>query len=191
MGFSCCIGDRVLYEQPEHKDLWDHESNGPMWGTLSSSEGRGINKRFICKFDDGTERVLLSDDAYRHRNDENPLTEEVDSDHSDVDRVQNQIDAEEQSNVSNQESGSEKDAQNSSSEEENVVQRSAAAELTRKVPVKTARACSNCGKPGHDACTCKEGKDIAETSAQGAARRTKRAKPAPTAIVSIAGVQIC
>jgi hypothetical protein len=98
-----------------------------MWGTLISSEGRGDNKRFICKFDDKTERVLLGDDAYRHRNDDNPLQDEVNSDHSDVDRVQNQIDDDEASNESNQESASEEAAANSSSEEEDTDPRSAAA----------------------------------------------------------------
>ena len=190
MGYSCDVGDRVLYTASEHKDLWNHLIFGAMWGTLISSEGRGDNKRFICKFDDKTERVLLGDDAYRHRNDDNPLEEEVNSDHSDVDRVQNQIDDDEVSNEANQESASEKDAPNSSSEEENMDQRSAAAELTRKLPAKVPRTCSKCGKQGHDARTCKEGEAVAESSAQGAARGGKRPKRTSTAIAGIAGVQL-
>ena len=127
MPYSCDVGDRVLYTASEHKDLWNHLIVCAMWGTLISSEGRGDNKRFICKFDDKTERVLLGDDAYRHRNDDNPLQDEVNSDHSDVDRVQNQIDDDEASNESNQESASEEAAANSSSEEEDTDPRSAAA----------------------------------------------------------------
>ena len=161
-----------------------------MWGTLVSFEGRGVNKRFMCKFDDGTTQVLLSDDAYRHRNDETPLPVDVDSDHSDADHIQNEIDEDQQSNEASHESGSQKDAEKSGSEEENTEQQSATDDMTRKVPAKTQRTCSTCGKSGHDARTCEEGNDVAESSAQGAKRGRKRAKHAFTAITGLAGVQI-
>ena len=95
MGYSCGVGDRVLYEQQEHDDLWEHEVYGSMWGTLISSAGRGENKRFMCKFDDGTVRELRFDDAYRHRNDENPLADDVDSENSDADNIQAEKDDDE------------------------------------------------------------------------------------------------
>ena len=190
MGFHCDVGDRVLYEQQEHCDLWEHEVDGPTWGTLISSEGRGANKRFMCKFDDGRVRVLLSDDAYRHRNDENPLQDDVGSENSDADNIQAQMDADEESNCPSQESGSEEEAQKSGSEDENEEEQSATADMTRKVGEKAKRTCSKCGQPGHDVRTCKEGEPRAESSAQGAVRNPRRAKASSTPITGLAGVQI-
>ena len=105
-----------MYEQREHKELWDHDIVGPMWGTLVSFEGRGVNKRFMCKFDDGTTQVLLSDDAYRHLNAETPLPDDVDSENSDADRVQAEMDDDEVSNGGAQALGSDEDAEKSGSE---------------------------------------------------------------------------
>ena len=179
-----------MYEQREHKELWDHDIVGPMWGTLVSFEGRGVNKRFMCKFDDGTTQVLLSDDAYRHLNAENPLPDDVDSENSDADRVQAEMDDDEVSNGGAQELGSDEEAEKSGSEDENEEEQSATADMTRKVGEKAKRTCSKCGQPGHDVRTCKEGEPRAESSAQGAARNTRRAKASSTPITGLAGVQI-
>jgi hypothetical protein len=190
MGYSCGVGDRVLYEQQEHDDLWEHEVYGPMWGTLISSAGRGENKRFMCKFDDGTVREPRFDDAYRHRNDENPLADDVDSENSDADNIQAEKDDDEVSSGGTPALGSDEALEKSSSEDENEEEQSATADMTRKVGEKAKRACSKCGQPGHDVRTCKEGEPRAESSAQGAARNTRRAKASSTPITGLAGVQI-
>ena len=190
MVYSCGVGDRVLYEQREHKELWDYDIVGPMWGTLIFSEGRGLNKRFMCKFDDGMMRVLLSDDAYRHLNAENPLEDDVDSEGSVANCIQNEMDNDEESNGGTQELGTDEEDENSGSEDEKMGQLSATDDMTRKVGEKAKRTCKNCGKTGHDVRTCKEGEPHAESSAQGAARSKRREKASSTPIMGLAGVQI-
>jgi hypothetical protein len=141
-------------------------------------------------FDDGTVRELRFDDAYRHRNDENPLADDVDSENSDADNIQAEKDDDEVSSGGTPALGSDEALEKSSSEDENEEEQSATADMTRKVGEKAKRACSKCGQPGHDVRTCKEGEPRAESSAQGAARNTRRAKASSTPITGLAGVQI-